>query len=439
MKKYFILAAAAIVALAACTKMEVANTPDTAKKISFEVANYVPQTKSTTNGSLVGEGVYKFHTVAYQTPEIGNPVKFMDDDVLAYNNSSVVTSGTTVTSWAPSLDYYWPKTGYISFYSYAGTLAGTAVEGSAASAFASSESPFTTVVLNFGSKTIDENDNLMVADAALHYNGVNSNSYSVDNNGSGSDVTTGVPTLFHHMLSRLSIDVKAKTNATVNANSTTTWKVKVLGSQAIGGNTYKSAVYPVKKGSLRMQHSDNYSGSVNGYTIGSIAWTFPDVTENDNSVNGWIPATGSGITEEIQLDYGDNDPLSINIKTDAGRTSASTVTLLAERTVMPQLAGNVKFVLVYEVAAYHDGEDTPFMQEIRYVGIDLVDDAVDETKDLVDLASSITSWEANKKYIYHIVIDPVTNKVTFDPAVVGWETPSIENGTDINVNNSGII
>ena len=101
---------------------------------------------------------------------------------------------------------------------------------------------------------------------------------------------------------------------------------------------------------------------------------------------------------------------------------------------MPQLAGNVKFVLVYEVAAYHDGEDTPFMQEIRYVGIDLVDDAVDETKDLVDLASTITSWEANKKYLYHIVIDPVTNKVTFDPAVVGWETPTIESSTDINVN-----
>ena len=434
MKKYFVLAAAALVALTACTKMEVANTPDTLKKISFEVANYVPQTKATTNGSLTGEGVYKFHTVAYQTPQVGDAVKFMDDDVLAYNSSSLVTTGTTVTSWAPSTDYYWPKTGYISFYSYAGTLAGAAVEGSVASAFASSTSPFTTVVLNFGTKTIAAADNLMVADAALHYNAVNTNNYNVDN-GTSADATSGVPTLFHHMLSRLSIDVKAKTNATVNANSKTTWKVKVLDSETIEGNTYKSAVYPIKTGSLKMQHVDGYSGDVNGYTIGSIAWTFPDVTTTDNHVDGWIPSTATDNTEEVQLTYGSTtEALSVNIKTDEGRTSASTVTLLEERTVMPQLAGNVKFVLVYEVAAYHDGEDTPFMQEIRYVGIDLVDDAVDETKDLVDLASTITSWEANKKYLYHIVIDPVTNKVTFDPAVVGWETPTIESSTDINVN-----
>ena len=436
MKKYFIFAVAAIVAMAACSKTEIEQNSANNKKIAFEVASYVPQTKA--NGSLTGEEVYSFHTVAYQTPEIGTPVKFMDDDVLAWNGTESVSSGTTVTSWAPLTDYWWPKTGYISFYSYAGVLAQTAISGNSASAFASSSTPFTTVVLDFGSKTIDKDDNLMVADPALHFNAVATNRYEVDDNGSNSDVTKGVPTLFHHMLSKLSVDLKVKTTATTNANSTTTWSVKVLDNVTISSTTYNSAVTPISKGSLKMQHVDGYSSTVNNYTIGSIDWTYPDVTTGDHSVDGWIPGTD---TEEIQLSHGSADPLTINIKNDAGKTSTGTVTLLAERTVMPQEAGNVKFVLAYEVSAYHGNETDPFMKEIRYVGIDLDStDNVDDTKDLVDLASTIEKWEANKKYLYHIVIDPVTDKVTFDPAVVDWTTPTVENNnTNPNINNSGII
>ena len=44
MKKFFIIAAAALVAITACTKIEDIDTAP-AKKITFQAASYVPQTK----------------------------------------------------------------------------------------------------------------------------------------------------------------------------------------------------------------------------------------------------------------------------------------------------------------------------------------------------------------------------------------------------------
>ena len=55
MKKYFIIAVAAIAAMAACSKVETAdNTPG--RKIAFEVANYASQTKAAEDaGSVLAE------------------------------------------------------------------------------------------------------------------------------------------------------------------------------------------------------------------------------------------------------------------------------------------------------------------------------------------------------------------------------------------------
>ena len=55
MKKYFIIAVAAVVAMAACTKVETdGNVPG--KRISFQVANYASQTKAAEDpGSVLAE------------------------------------------------------------------------------------------------------------------------------------------------------------------------------------------------------------------------------------------------------------------------------------------------------------------------------------------------------------------------------------------------
>ena len=91
MKKYFIIAIAALVAGTACSKVETVEAP--AKQITFEVANYVPQTR---NSSLESEGYTVFNTYAWYFPAA-------DANPQAYMSNVQVVKGTA--AWAPAKDY----------------------------------------------------------------------------------------------------------------------------------------------------------------------------------------------------------------------------------------------------------------------------------------------------------------------------------------------
>ena len=68
MKKYFILAAAAIVAMAACSKVDSTNEGPQ-QKIAFQVASYVPMaTKAETTTSFPGSGGSLWNEWATGTP-----------------------------------------------------------------------------------------------------------------------------------------------------------------------------------------------------------------------------------------------------------------------------------------------------------------------------------------------------------------------------------
>ena len=83
---------------------------------------------------------------------------------------------------------------------------------------------------------------------------------------------------------------------------------------------------------------------------------------------------------------------------------------------MPQaLDDDNDFTLSYKVDTYYDAEATPYMSETFKV-----------TGKLATLVNTIAAWNKNTKITYTIKIDPVGNKVTFDPAVEEWGT---ENGT----------
>ena len=98
---------------------------------------------------------------------------------------------------------------------------------------------------------------------------------------------------------------------------------------------------------------------------------------------------------------------------------------------MPQLTNGVKFTLVYKVQALHG--TTVYLEEIRTVGITA-------NQVLSDLAGTVTSWGANKKITYHIIIDPVSEKVTFDPAVENYDEIDADGDQNIiNINEGGIV
>ena len=232
MKKYFIIAVAALAASAACSKVEtVDTTPD--KKIAFEVANYAAQTKANQSLTNAEDGIYEFHTVAYQFPTIGSPRTFMDVDILPWSDETTPVQVTatnddskTIGSWAPAEDYFWPKTGYINFYSYAGS------HDPAVDVNDGTDEDWKTVTFTYDDAVITATSNILVADAALHYGRTNSatETHKVDDSETTEHVTKGVPTLFRHQLAKIKFDVRAKTTSDkVSAN--TVWKIQVLGTQ----------------------------------------------------------------------------------------------------------------------------------------------------------------------------------------------------------------
>ena len=409
MKKYFVLAAAALVALTACSKMEIDNSVETAQKIGFEVASYMPLTKA--NAAITSESVYKFHTVANQFPTVGSPVVFMDVDVLPWNGTTQVTAANiasnNISTWSPSEDYYWPKTGWINFYSYAGTdeptVGNTATDKK-------------TVTFTYSNVEIDANSNILVADAALHYGRTNSatETHQVDNSETSAHVTKGVPTLFHHQLAKLIIDVEARTIDT-KKSANTTWKVQVLSAYA-ENSPYVSTIAPIKKGSLLLTSAEPADA-----TTGVYAWA--KTNESTTNISGWVPST-----EKETISLSDSDVLTIDVNTTGDGTKS---VILAERSVMPQVTSGVAFKLTYKVQAFHG--NTLFMEEIREVGIA-------EAKTISQLVNTVTSWGANQRITYHIIIDPVSEKVTFDPAVEEFVNVDAD-GTydDINVNENGLV
>lgn len=395
MKKYFILAAAAIVALAACTKIDVEfNETDSSNKIAFTVADFSQQTKAE---AAEGDGIYSFHTYATQFPEIGSAVVFMDDvEIKAWNASTqAVTTGTDIYTWAPEMDYFWPKTGFINFYSYAGTK-------SPATKTISADKK--TVTYDYGTVTVADNDNILVADAALHFN-TNTETYKKDH------VSAGVPTLFRHQLAKIKFIVHLKT--TQPASTNTTWKVRVIGSETINSTPYASTLTIVKNGSLKLQNVDNLAVNATKNTTTQV-WSA--VVGESANVDGWIAGTEDADKETITLT---TQTLTIPT-TEQESQESNPAYLIAERTVMPQLTSGTKFVLYYEVSASHDNFATdPFLKEIRSVG-------VDSEKTLAALVTTIPDWNKNTKITYTINIDPVSEKVTFDPAVEDWAS---ENGS----------
>ena len=393
MKKYFVLAAAALVALTACTKMEVANTPDTAKKISFEVANYMAQTKANETG-LVAEGFNSFHTNAWYHSVADGTQYFMNNVAILWNTAP------NTNLWAPAVDYYWPKTGYVNFYSYAGTQDPTTVdtEGS----------------LVYTDKVIAYDDNILVADASY---GLTSNlsTYQIENS-----TLTGVPTLFRHYLAKLKFNVKlATTEAKKSANNR--FKVEILDAYVKVAN----------KGTLTLSNADPVSSRSTAApgTPGTAEWT----NANSSYANvAWVPATwseteGSETVEKIHLVTTDpvagrdmvQRTLNLGLNKTTQTETGDNLVLLAERTVMPQhLVDNQQvFYIKYKVYAYHDTNDTDdnetaySVETIEFTG---------NLSDFIASASRITEWNKNTKYTYNVIIDPIASKITFDPAVETW-------------------
>ena len=212
MKKYLILAAAAVAALAACSKMEtIDNTP--AKRIVFQAANWMPQQTKAGEVSVLNEFT-AFPCKAYLHAEgidlnADGTVNGTSYQNFFGANGETITWNATDKEWAPTHAYYWPK-GSKSFVNFIGWYGvdgnGAATNPTITYAYDSGESKYkATLVWNYTATAGNAASNLLYADMAWRYK-QNNDPATYGLNG----VTVGVPMLFHHALAQINVKVYAE-------------------------------------------------------------------------------------------------------------------------------------------------------------------------------------------------------------------------------------
>ena len=197
MKKNIIIAIAACVALAACTKNEL-KPVEVDQQITFQAVVNKPSTKAMLTGTSYPTGS-TFGTVAYKVKGDNSELYIPVSEVKYYNTSSPAY-------WSTEAPYYWPKESgsSLTFYSYSpfnysddGTTPITVT--------ATADGLTFTNYSLIGHQATD----LMVADKKA--------GQTANTTNNGGSWAKGVPTVFHHMLAQIvAINFQTVENASGN-------------------------------------------------------------------------------------------------------------------------------------------------------------------------------------------------------------------------------
>lgn len=403
MKKYFILAVAAIAVMAACAKVEHFDAPAPGDSlISFSVVNHRAQTKSHPlpyTGSAYPTNV-PFGTYCWWTEDdwTGAP---SDTTFVFMNNEKVSYSGT---QWVPSSTYYWTKSGKLTFASYSpfadadstlityrtapDTLGRDSLRRFDFENYGYSEVPKYDFAKGFTYKDYrivpDADVDLMYADLAANCTQkTNANGDKVqDENGSS---YSGVPTIFNHALCRVGFAFRAIGSMNPNVDS-----IRVV---------------------------------INSVDIKNIE-TRGDFTQNPTTGSRWE-------TDHDHLLKNYNFPVTIDTLVLIKDTPDS----LASKKNYAELDRKV-IVLPQAHLNSNDGlaVTTDQLLTISYTVLLHYTSAPDNTDGSLKWATEtltsvlrlkncgIPTWRDNQNIIYRISINPYSSEpVTFDPAVAGWE------------------
>ena len=371
MKKYFIIAAAAITAMA-CSKVETTdNAPD--QEVRFQAVNYVQQTKAGEVSVLSDFEAFKckayLHAQGIDLNANGtvNGTSFQnffgaDGETISWNS--------TAKEWAPSHPYYWPKgeqsfVNFVGWYGVDGTGAATAptvtykYDGTASKYKA-------TLVWNYTSVAGNAASNLLYADMAWRFK-ANNNAATYGKDG----VTEGVPMLFHHALAQINVKVYADgTSLTAGTGSVSddnaTWTIALE----------NPAITPVyNAGTLTLTNVDP------GTAKTTQAWT-----------GSWAGTGSAGNINAANLNV---DKIS----------KATANTLFNATCVLPQTIGDT-VKLTFDMRITTTYKTAPTNPNVELIPVEITLNAM-----------GTTEWAQNTKYTYYVKIIPSQNKVLFDPAL----------------------
>ena len=261
MKKYLFIAAAAIAALASCTKTEDVAAPQ--GMISFMPANQI-NTKVT---GTVFPTTETFGTYAWTAGTAGE--FFIENKEVSFDG----------TRWTTATPYYWPKNQSVDFFSYYPYNATGAIP-------VVTKTKITYTDVNYSATQLD----IMYADKAVAYT---DNANEVED---GANAFEGVPTIFRHAGSKVKINVILGENEKTESDGTVTkWEVTLK-------STTLSGIYV--KGSCEL----NLATSP---TTGLVPWEKPAGNVWDADMNLTNSVDNSLYTDVVVHDLVKNEGVTV--------------------------------------------------------------------------------------------------------------------------------
>lgn len=296
MKKFFLLAAMVGVALTGCMKNEV-YVPKSDTPISFEVANYVAQTRASGEFSTTETfGVNAWSRDAAAS----SSVQMMTNEVVSHSGDK----------WTTATPYYWPINGTVDFIAYYPTSVVPEIVYDYNGAD-------TYTYEDYEVKTVADGVDLMYADKAIRFS---ANNAAADNGTElgydGAYGFDGVPTLFRHALAKVNFKVK-------NGKSTDgvySYDIKV--------NSITLSVY--NQGSVTLTNNGTTTAASRG------TWTLP-------TDNVWTLTAGSS---KVELTWTDS---SITLSDDTAVDYATRTQYVLPQTLT---TGDQKIKVNYTVTQY---------------------------------------------------------------------------------------
>ncbi len=270
MKKFFLLAAMVGVALTGCMKNEV-YVPKCETPISFEVANYVAQTRA--NGAFSTTETFGVNAWS-RDAAASSSVQMMKDEVVSFDGTKWTTTPTT---------YYWPINGTVDFIAYYPTTVKPTIVYDYDGADTYTYTDYTVT-----------NVDLMYADKAIRFSKNNTAAENENAANPGLGITgygfEGVPTLFHHALAKVNFKVQnglptdGVYSYDIKVNSIT---LKVYNQ---GSVTLKNAgTTAASRGTWSV--TDNVWTPTNADTDATLTWADTSLTLSDGTAVDYAPRT----------------------------------------------------------------------------------------------------------------------------------------------------
>ena len=380
MKKFYLIALAACVALVACTKNEV-RPVSTDQEITFETAVYKASSKA-----LISTNKYPksatFGTVAYRE---SNEEKYFGPEEVSYNS--------TKHYWSTATAYYWPVNDALTFMSYSPFKYQESAHSSTAITVTDSYNQL--AIYDYDVAAHQDTD-LMVADIQK---GKKANTTQ-----DGGTWQKGVPTVFHHKLSQ----IVAINFQTVDTQDPSTKKDYANGHDGSSAKPYVAG---------DQQFFINEVSLKNTCFKGSYSYVYDDSTSPATTTETW---TKAATTESSTLWFTEPSAYS----NAAGKFIGGEIHPYRTDDAGAAATNNYILILPQTFEAYANKVDAPhiyikYTVRTYYAANGYSDEVIEEFVPIYDIHPT---WAMNKKITYNFNL--TKQRIYWDPQVVNWDSES---------------